>query len=246
MQVFYAPDACLGHFTLSEEESQHCSRVLRMQSGDKALITNGKGSIFDAIIQVAHPKKTIVNCEQARPGHDYWPFGVHIALAPTKNIERTEWFIEKATEIGIDKISLFFSEHSERKVIKPERLIRTAVAAMKQSVKSRLPEINVVSTFEELIKKPIEGQRFIAWIDESVKFELSDAVEPGAQVLVLIGPEGDFSPAEVDMARSHGFVPVSLGRSRLRTETAALTACHIVHLVNHLKKQQAFFSVISV
>lgn len=237
MHLFYAPDAAQGLLTLSEEESMHCARVLRMQSGDKILISNGKGFLFDAIIEITHPKKTTVICGSGRPGFDHWPYGVHIALAPTKNIERTEWFIEKATEIGIDKISLFFSEHSERRVVKTDRLIRTAVAAMKQSVKSRLPEISVVSSLEELIKKHSEGQRFMAWIDDSVKLELAYAVEPGTEVLVLIGPEGDFSAAEVELSRSYGFVPVSLGTSRLRTETAALTACHTVHLVNHLKKQ---------
>lgn len=237
MHLFYAPDATQGLLTLSEEESMHCARVLRMQPGDKILISNGKGFLFDAIIEITHPKKTTVICGSERPGLDHWPYGVHIALAPTKNIERTEWFIEKATEIGIDKISLFFSEHSERRVVKTDRLIRTAVAAMKQSVKSRLPEINVVSDFEELIRNSSESQRFIAWIDESVNLELADAVEPGAMVLVLIGPEGDFSPGEAELAKTHGFVPVSLGKSRLRTETAALTACHTVHLVNQLKKQ---------
>ncbi len=237
MHLFYAPDAAQGRLALSEEESMHCARVLRMQSGDKILISNGKGFLFDAIIEITHPKKTTVICGSERPGHDHWPYGVHIALAPTKNIERTEWFIEKATEIGIDIVSLFFSEHSERRIVKTERLIRTAVAAMKQSVKSRLPEINVVSSLEELIRKPFEGQRFIAWIDESVNLELADAVKPETMVLVLIGPEGDFSPGEVELAKTHGFVPVSLGKSRLRTETAALTACHTVHLVNHMKKQ---------
>ncbi len=236
MHIFYAPDATKGLITLSEEESQHCARVLRMQQGDKILISNGNGLFFDAIVELPHPKKTSVVCEQGKPGYDIWPFEVHIALAPTKNFERTEWFVEKATEIGIDSISLFFSEHSERKVVKPERLTRTAVAAMKQSVKSRLPEIIVFDNLKDLISRPFDGQRFIAWIDDTVKLELADAAEPGNKVLILIGPEGDFTPSEVELAKSHGFIPVSLGKSRLRTETAALVACQTVHIINHLKK----------
>ncbi|HMM10806.1 MAG TPA: 16S rRNA (uracil(1498)-N(3))-methyltransferase [Bacteroidales bacterium] len=237
MHIFYAPDAAPGLLNLSEEESLHCSRVLRMQAGDRMLITNGKGLFFDAVVDLPHPKKTSVVCSEGRGEDNDRGFSIHIALAPTKNLERTEWFVEKATEIGIDKITLFYSAHSERKVVKPDRLMRTAIAAMKQSVKSRLPELCLADSLDELIKKAVEPQRFIAWIDPEIKQELSFSIKPGEDCLVLIGPEGDFTKEEVKMAQAGGFVPVSLGKSRLRTETAALVACHTVHMVNTLQKQ---------
>ncbi len=237
MHLFYAPDAAFGLITLNEDESLHCSRVLRLQSGDKVLITNGKGYFFDAIIEIPHPKRTTVFCGVGRWEGEKTFYKVHIALAPTKNLERTEWFVEKATEIGIDKITIFFSSHSERRVIKPERLQRTALAAMKQSFRAKLPEFDIAGDFRSIIASATEKQRFIAWINEGVKLELANAIVPNNDVMVLIGPEGDFSIEEVAQAKDHGFVPVSLGPSRLRTETAAFVACHTAHLINLLKKQ---------
>lgn len=237
MHLFYVPDAASGLLTLNEDESVHCSRVLRLRSGDKVLITNGKGYFFDAIIEAPHPKRTTVICGVGRSEGEKTSYRVHIALAPTKNLERTEWFVEKATEIGIDKITIFFSSHSERRVIKPERLQRTALAAMKQSYRAKLPEFDIAGDFRSIIASATEKQRFIAWINEGVKLELANAIVPDTDVMVLIGPEGDFSIEEVAQAKDHGFVPVSLGPSRLRTETAAFVACHTAHLINHLKKQ---------
>jgi len=237
MHLFYAPDATSGLITLNEDESAHCSRVLRLKSGDKVLITNGKGYFFDAIIEAPHPKRTTVFCGSGRREGERTSYRVHIALAPTKNLERTEWFVEKATEIGIDKITIFFSAHSERRVLKPERLHRTALAAMKQSFRAKLPEFEIAGDLRSFIASATEKQRFIAWIDEDVKLDLANAIEPGKDIIVLIGPEGDFSVEEVAQAIAHGFVPVSLGKSRLRTETAALVACHTAHVTNLLKKQ---------
>lgn len=236
MHLFYAPDAAPGLISLSEDESMHCARVLRLQVGDKVVLSNGKGLFFDAVIEAPHPKKTVLLCGKGKPQGEK-KFKVHIALAPTKNLDRTEWFVEKATEIGIDKISIFFSAHSERRVLKLERLLKVALAAMKQSFRSTLPEIVAANSLEEFIHSANEKNRFIAWVNEDVKLELAKAIVPDRDTLVLIGPEGDFSSDEVKLAKNHEFVPVSLGRSRLRTETAALVACHTILLINALKKQ---------
>jgi 16S rRNA (uracil1498-N3)-methyltransferase len=236
MHIFYLPEATQGYMNLPEEESKHCVRVLRLEAGENILITNGKGHLFDATLIDAHPKKAIVELSAARKGYDYWPFHLHIAIAPTKNIERLEWFLEKATEIGIDEISLFTSYHSERRIVKTERLEKILIAAMKQSVKSRLPKINDVIPFDRFIKSEIKGQKFIAWIDDEVSEQLLDACLPETDCTILIGPEGDFSKEEVNLAIENGYKPISLGKARLRTETAGLASCHIVQLINYLKK----------
>ena len=158
-----------------------------------------------------------------------------IAIAPTKLNERTEWFLEKATEIGIDEVKLFSSYHSERRVANVERFKKIVVAAMKQSVKSKMPLVEEMVSFDKLVKQKYEGQKFIAWIDDDVKEQLCDLYKKGENALVLIGPEGDFSKEEVALAKENGFVPVSLGEARLRTETAAVVACHTIQLINQMK-----------
>ncbi|MBK9290549.1 MAG: 16S rRNA (uracil(1498)-N(3))-methyltransferase [Bacteroidetes bacterium] len=236
MNLFYAPDAAPGLTVLGEEESLHCARVLRMKTGERLLVTNGKGMLFEARVEEPHPKHTSIICDEGIRIPGTPDDLVHIALAPTKNIERTEWFIEKATEIGIGTISLFFSAHSERRTVKPDRLRRTAIAAMKQSMKATLPEIVVYENMHDFLESVAVEQRFIAWIDASVSQTLAETVVPGRGTVVMIGPEGDFTRAEVNLAIDRGFVPVSLGKSRLRTETAALVACHTIQLLNQLKK----------
>jgi RNA methyltransferase, RsmE family len=235
MNVFYIPDAELGLATLSEEESKHCVKVLRMIEGDHFCVTNGKGSLFDATLVEALPKRATVELSNKRNGYDHWGFKLEIAIAPTKLNERTEWFLEKATEIGIDKVKLFTSFHSERRAANVERFEKVVVAAMKQSIKSRLPEIAGLVSFEKLVKQPFDGKKIIAWIDDDVKDKLCDVYQKGENVLILIGPEGDFSMEEVELAKANGFVPVSLGDARLRTETAAIVACHTVQLINQMK-----------
>jgi 16S rRNA (uracil1498-N3)-methyltransferase len=155
-----------------------------------------------------------------------------IGVAPTKNIDRFEWFLEKSTEIGIDRVIPLLCRYSERKEIKPERLEKVMVSAMKQSIKAYLPVLSPLQTFKEAIKSQFSGQKFIAHCYEGEKQLLRDAVVRGKDVLILIGPEGDFSNEEVELAINEGFVPISLGNSRLRTETAALVACHTVNLIN--------------
>lgn len=234
MNVFYLPDADLGLVTMPEDESKHCVKVLRMTEGETFCVTNGKGFLFDAELVEALPKRATVNLTNKRKGYDHWGFNLEVAIAPTKLNERTEWFLEKATEIGIDKVRLFTSFHSERRAANVERFEKVMVAAMKQSIKSRLPVIEDIVSFEKLVKQPFEGQKIIAWIDDDVTETLCDVYKKGGNALVLIGPEGDFSPEEVALARENGFVPVSLGDARLRTETAALVACHTVQLINQI------------
>ena len=192
--------------------------------------------MYDAELVEAHPKRAVVCLSNQRPGYDNRAFRIEIAIAPTKLNERTEWFLEKATEIGIDKVQLFASYHSERRVANVERFRKVMIAAMKQSIKSKLPEIEDVIDFNKLVRQPFDGQKFIAWIDDDVTELLCDKYKKGSNALILIGPEGDFSPEEVQLAKDNGFIPVSLGDARLRTETAAVVACHTVNLINQMTK----------
>ena len=235
MNVFYLPNAEIGMVSFPEEESKHCVKVLRMQEGDRFCVTDGRGSLYDGELVEAHPKRAVACLSNKRPGYDNRQFILEIAIAPTKLNERTEWFLEKATEIGIDKVQLFASFHSERRVANVERFKKVMIAAMKQSIKSKLPEIEDVVDFKKLVKQPFEGQKFIAWIDDDVTDQLCDRYVKGDNALVLIGPEGDFSREEAQLAIDNGFIPVSLGDARLRTETAALVACHTVNLINQMK-----------
>jgi 16S rRNA (uracil1498-N3)-methyltransferase len=235
MNVFYLPEAEIGLVNLSEEESKHCVRVLRMQSGDNVCVTNGKGSLMDAELYDADPKHCVLKVTNTQQGSDFWPFHLHIAIAPTKNIERIEWFLEKVTEIGIDEISLFSSSHSERKIVRSDRLEKIIVSAVKQSIKSRIPKLNALKSFKDLVKQDFKGLKYIAWIDDSIHETLVKSYQPGENVLILIGPEGDFSHEEVLLAKQFGFKPISMGSSRLRTETAGLVACQTIQLINQLK-----------
>lgn len=213
------------------EETAHL-KVLRLKAGENISLTNGTGGWAKAEIFDFSGKQCLVKLKSARQ-EPLKTYEVHLAVAPTKNIARFEWFIEKATEIGIDSISPVWCEHSERAHLRIDRLQKVAIAAMKQSLKSRLPVINEpVKLDQYLNNETSSGQRFIAWIDESVTAHLKDSMLPKASVNVLIGPEGDFSPREVELALKKEFQPVTLGPERLRTETAALVACHIVNLLN--------------
>jgi 16S rRNA (uracil1498-N3)-methyltransferase len=236
MNVFYLPDAQLGTISFPEEESKHIVKVLRMKEGDRFCVTDGKGSLFDAELVDAHPKRAMADLSNQRCGYDIRDFKLSIAIAPTKLNERTEWFLEKATEIGIDEVKLFASYHSERRAANVERFRKIVVSAMKQSVKSKMPVVEEIVPFDKLVKQDFDGQKFIAWIDDDVKEQLCDLYEKGKNAIVLIGPEGDFSKEEVELAKENGFVPVSLGEARLRTETAAVVACHTIQLINQMKK----------
>ena len=235
MNVFYLPNAQIGTISFPEEESKHIVKVLRMKEGDRFCVTDGNGSLYDAELVDAHPKRAMADLSNQRAGYDIRDFRVSIAIAPTKLNERTEWFLEKATEIGIDEVKLFSSYHSERRAANVERFKKIVVSAMKQSVKSKMPLVEDMIPFDKLVKQNYEGQKFIAWIDDDVKDQLCDLYKKGENALVLIGPEGDFSKEEVALARENGFIPVSLGEARLRTETAAVVACHTIQLINQMK-----------
>ena len=236
MNVFYLPDAQLGTISFPEEESKHIVKVLRMKEGDRFCVTDGNGSLFDAELVDAHHKRATADLSNQRSGYDIRDFKLSIAIAPTKLNERTEWFLEKATEIGIDEVKLFASYHSERRAANVERFRKIVVSAMKQSVKSKMPVVEEMVSFDKLVKQDFDGQKFIAWIDDDVKEQLCDLYKKGENAIILIGPEGDFSKEEVELAKENGFVPVSLGEARLRTETAAVVACHTIQLINQMKK----------
>ena len=231
MHVFYAPDIQTNP-ELPEEEAVHAIRVLRLQTGDEVTLTDGKGNFYRAEISTATHKHCLVNVQKTLPQAPLWEGHLHIAMAPTKNMDRTEWFAEKATEIGFDELTFLNCRYSERKVIKTERIHKILVSAIKQSLKARLPQLNEMTDFNRFIRQPFTGQKFIAHCYEGEKQLLKDCLQRGEDALVLIGPEGDFSEEEVQEALAHGFRPISLGPSRLRTETAALVACHLMNLAN--------------
>ena len=232
MQLFYVPNISGSEIILDETESKHAIRVLRLQKGNRVQVVDGKGGFYETEIIDSNPKRCRLSIVNSTLEFGKKDFHLHIAIAPTKNIDRFEWFLEKATEIGIDEITPLLTSHSERKTVNPERLEKILVSAMKQSLKAYLPQLHELTTFKELIINNKTENKFIAYCDEIQKIHLKDLVAKGNNTLILIGPEGDFSPEEVKLAIENGFKVVSLGESRLRTETAGIVACHIVNLAN--------------
>ncbi|RPH33713.1 MAG: 16S rRNA (uracil(1498)-N(3))-methyltransferase [Bacteroidales bacterium] len=232
MQIFYAPDITGNLYTLSEEESKHCIRVLRLDVGNEITIVDGKGGLFKTRIVKPEPKRCMVEVYEAVYEFEKRNHYLHIAIAPTKNIERFEWFLEKATEIGIDEITPLLCEHSERKTVNNERLEKIIVSAMKQSIKAYLPKLNQMVSFKQFIEAKNDGELFIAHCYKKDLSHLKDEIKSNQKSTILIGPEGDFSPDEVSIAIQHNFKEISLGTSRLRTETAGVVACHIANLIN--------------
>jgi 16S rRNA (uracil1498-N3)-methyltransferase len=232
MLLFYTSDISGSTHVLDEQESKHVTRVLRLKRGDMVHLTDGNGNIYESEISNDSNKRcelTIVNVIQ---GFGKRRVPVHIAIAPTKNINRFEWFLEKSTELGIDQITPIFCERSERTMIKPDRLKKVMVAAMKQSLKAYLPVLNPAVRFEKFLASMDAEQKFIAYIDDSIADHLKDKAVKHRGAIVLVGPEGDFSPGELKLALENGYIPISLGKNRLRTETAGIAACHILNLVN--------------
>ena len=231
MALFFAPDI-YETWELPEEESAHCLRVLRLGVGDELEVTDGKGSILRTAIVSTAGKRCKVEAIEEKKVEKGWHGNLTIAIAPTKNMDRIEWLAEKATEIGWDKVAFLNCRFSERKVIKTDRVERIVVSAMKQSLKFNKPVVEEMTDFKKFILAERKGAKFIAHCYENEKRELFDALVPGEDATILIGPEGDFSKEEVEAAISAGFIPVSLGNSRLRTETAGLVACHTFILKN--------------
>jgi 16S rRNA (uracil1498-N3)-methyltransferase len=236
MNIFFTPDISGKTYTLNENESKHCVRVLRHGVGDMLTLTDGKGGWFQARITDANPKRCEVLVENQIFDHEKRNYYLHVAIAPTKNTDRFEWFLEKATEIGIDEITPLLCENSERKQLKTERLEKVMVAAMKQSLKAYLPKLNNLTNFEAFIKSRQPASKYIAHCAQGEKKHLFKVLKPAHKVLILIGPEGDFSSQEIEIATAMGYEAISLGRSRLRTETAGVSAVHIVNVVNEIER----------
>lgn len=231
MHLFYTPDIATT-LELPQDEAAHAIRVLRLAEGSEVMLTDGKGSFYRAEIDMISGKRCYVRIVETIMPDPLWRGHLHLAMAPTKNMDRIEWFAEKATEIGFDELTFLDCRFSERRVVKTERVEKILVSAMKQSLKPTLPMLNGMTPFDRFVSQPFEGQKFIAHCYEGEKEALLQALQPGENALVLIGPEGDFSPEEVQKAMTYGFRPITLGRSRLRTETAALVAVHMMNIVN--------------
>jgi len=233
MQLFYTPDITDSPlYFLSEEESKHCIRVLRLQVNDHVQLIDGRGGFYEAEIVDPHPKKVALKLLTHQASFGKRNHYLHIAVAPTKNIERLEWFLEKATEIGIDEISLIICQRSERKEAKAERLNKIITAAMKQSLKAYHPILNEAVSFQRFIAQKHTAQKFIAHCEPGEKGDLRKLIKPNGNYLIMIGPEGDFAPKEIEDALQNGSEPITLGDSRLRTETAALEACFEINFLN--------------
>jgi len=234
MQLFYNPTITQNGeiFSFDKEESKHIIKVLRKKEGDNLYVTNGLGGLFKTEITLASDSKClvkIVSSEKSEPSKYY----LHLAVAPTKMNDRFEWFLEKATEIGISEITPIICDHSERKVIKTDRFDKIILSAMKQSLHYHLPKLNEPILFKDFIKQQkSEGLNLIAHCEETDKKSLKEVVKPNKDVTILIGPEGDFSEKEIKLALENKYIPVTLGNTRLRTETAAVVACHSVVFIN--------------
>ena len=236
MQLFYVSGIEGSTCVLGEEESWHCIKVLRLHEGAQINLTDGVGNLYQGHLAKISHKACLVEIIDVTRKKKRNSWKLNMAIAPTRNIERFEWFLEKATEIGIDEITPLICEHSERKTVKLQRLEKVIVSAMKQSLKFWLPRLNEPTTFRDFISGGFTGQKFIAWCETGNESELHNIYQKGSDVLIMVGPEGDFSKTEMELAMKSGFVPVSLGESRLRTETAGIVACHTIEMINKMVK----------
>lgn len=225
MQLFYSQDLEGDRIELDPENARHAIKVLRSKVGDELHFTDGKGKLILARIVELGSKSCVIETISSELRAQRTP-QLTLVVAPTKNIARFEWVLEKATEIGAERIVPIICARSERKAIKPERLEKILVSAMKQSQRAWLPELSEALSFKAFMDHEITGKGYIGWMDEAEPAHLKDALQPKKDATILIGPEGDFTPGEVEMAKAKGFQPISLGPSRLRTETAAIVACH--------------------
>ena len=242
MQLFYAPDLTPPFHTLNEEESKHCARVLRLGRGDTVHITDGRGNLFCCEITDDDPRRCTVRVVSVEEEFEKLPYRLTMAVAPTKNADRFEWFLEKATEVGIAQIIPLETARSERRVFRPERGGKVITSAMKQSLKAYRPCLRPLTPFREAAAAPFEGRRFIAHCDAARtpdgKAYLPATLRAGEAAEIFIGPEGDFSPEEIDFALANGFEEITLGTQRLRTETAALAAVVMTAVVNEAKNRE--------
>lgn len=236
MELFFSDDICDSRVRLDQEESAHCVRVLRHRAGDEISVIDGRGTLYRCALEIADAKGAEARVLSAEPGFGAHPYHLTMAVCPTKNIDRYEWFVEKATEIGVDVIAPVIGERSERKVLKTERLRRLVLSATKQSLKAAMPEVaEPVPVRDFIAAAPADALKLICYcFDDVERIPITDVLrrQKETRIAILIGPEGDFSPEEAALAREHGWIPVQLGPSRLRTETAAVTAVTAVYLAN--------------
>ena len=232
MNLFYTPDITSNIYSLNEEESRHCQKVLRLREGEIIHLTDGRGTLFQAMIADACGRQVSVEVISRLENYGKRDFRLHMAVAPTKNFDRFEWFLEKATEIGVDEITPLICDHSERRQLRTDRLEKVITAAVKQSLKAYHPVLHPLADYKKFIAEKRKGQLFIAHLEESDPVLLQKVYIEASDTTILIGPEGDFSPSEVEAAIKSGYQIISLGESRLRTETAAVVACHAVAMLN--------------
>lgn len=236
-RYFYVPDAA-GQNKLPPEEAMHALRVLRLKSGDEMFLMDGKGMFYRAEVTIAATKHCLYEIKEEMPQKKNWDGHIHIAIAPTKDIGRIEWLAEKATEIGIDEISFLNCQFSERRVIRIPRIRKIVISAVKQSRKPWMPVLNEINSFKDFISQPREGGKYICHCYNETErkdfFGTISQKDGDKDITVLIGPEGDFSIDEVQLAVEHGYIPVSLGTSRLRTETAGLAVAMTAHLARRI------------
>ena len=234
MELFFADDIAGGRVRLDAEESAHLVRVLRHRAGDEVSVIDGRGTLYRCVLEVADARGAEARVVEEQPGFGAHPYHLTMAVCPTKNIDRYEWFVEKATEVGVDVIAPVIGERSERKVLKTERLRRITLSAAKQSLKAAIPAVAEPQSVHDFIAAaPADALKLICYCFDDVSRQLiSSVLQPEAErpLMILIGPEGDFSPEEAALARENGWIPVSLGESRLRTETAAVVAATAVYL----------------
>ncbi len=233
MHVFYTPDITADEYVLNEDESKHCIRVLRLNIGSEVYLIDGVGGLYKAAIVSQTKKNVTLKVLEATHNYNKRNHRLHIAVAPTKNIDRLEWFLEKATEIGIEEITPIICDRSERRVVKEDRLVRVVTSAVKQSLQAYHPKVNPQINFSAFLQIENADNKMIAHcIDESSRQYISQIAGPHQNYTILIGPEGDFTPQEIELALQNGYKPLTLGNTRLRTETAALAACFEVNYLN--------------
>lgn len=231
MHLFYQTNISGETICLEENESKHCIRALRLKLNDEVWVTDGTGTMYKTQISDDNPKACVLSIQETIHKYGERPFKLHIAVSPLQNADRLEWFLEKATEAGIDEITPILCEHTEKKHINPERLQKVLIAAMKQSLKAKLPTLNNLMRFSDFAKQDHSGLKGIAYCHDE-RIHITEWYKPKNNCILLIGPEGDFSDSEIETALKMGFTGISLGNSRLRTETAALSACIAVNLLN--------------
>ena len=233
MQIFYAPEIIGNNYTLDENESRHCVKVLRMTSGAPIKLIDGKGNLYEGVISEPNPKRCLITINKIFQNFEKRDYGLHIAISPLKNPERFEWFVEKSVEIGVDTITPLICHQTEKQSVKSERIKKIIISAMKQSLKAVDTILNPPRSFGEFISEYSDSVKMIAHCMESNdRISIGQACKKGDNATILIGPEGDFTEEEVALAIKNNFIPVHLGKSRLRTETAGVAACHSVYFIN--------------